>query len=117
MPLQGLGLLYGSAAANLLRNDGPRQRRATPHRVAAIEYGVEVVRFVIEHMPARRWVVCLGRQAWEVASAAVGVEGDWQVHRDSGERFGPLVAAYYPSARVAWDRMAGPWEILVRAAA
>lgn len=80
-------------------------------------YGVGVVRFVLEHMPARRWIVCLGREAWEVATAALGVEGDRRAHRDAGEPLGPLVAAFHPSARVATEAMARPWSSLRRRAA
>ncbi len=115
-PFEGTGLLYGSALGNLLRDDG-RVSGALPNRAAAMAYGVEVVRFVLEHMPARRWVVCLGREAWKVATAALGIEGDLRAHRDAGEPLGPLVAAFHPSARVAAAVMARPWSVLHRRAA
>ena len=115
-PVEGMGLLYGSALGNLLRDDG-RVSGALPNRARAMGYGVEVVRFVLEHMPARRWVVCLGREAWEVATAALGVEGDWRAHRDAGEPLGPLVAAFHPSARVGTAAMARAWSALRRRAA
>jgi hypothetical protein len=115
-PVEGMGLLYGSALGNLLRDDG-QISGALPNRAAAMAYGVEVVRFVLEHMPARRWVVCLGREAWEVATAALGIEGDWRAHRDAGEPLGALVAAFHPSARVAAAVMARPWSTIPRRAA
>jgi hypothetical protein len=115
-PIESMGLLYGSALGNLLRDDGTVSG-ALPNRTAAMAYGVEVVRFVLEHMPARRWVVCLGREAWEVATAALGVEGDWRTHRDAGETLGPLVAAFHPSARVGAAAMARTWLALHRRAA
>jgi hypothetical protein len=113
-PAEGLGLLYGSALANLLRDDG-RVSGALPNREQALAYGAQVARFVVERMPALRRVVCLGLEAWEVACAALGLEGDWRAHRDSGEPLGPLVAAFHPSARVARERMEGPWSALRRA--
>ena len=63
---------------------------------------------------ALRWVVCLGREAWQVACGALGVEGDWRTHRNAGEPLGPLVAAFHPEARVERERMAAPWEVLAR---
>jgi hypothetical protein len=48
---------------------------------------------------------------------ALGLEGDWRAHRDSGEPLGPLVAAYHPSARVSRERMGRPWEVLALAEA
>jgi hypothetical protein len=115
-PVEHLGLLYGSALANLLRDDG-RVSGALPNRDGALAYGVEVARFVVERMPALRWVVCLGLEAWECACVALGLEGDWRAHRDSGEPLGPLVAAFHPSARVSRERMGRPWEVLALAGA
>ena len=114
--VQHLGLLYGSALGNLLRDDG-QLSGSLPNRPAAIAYGTEVTRFVIDNMPALRVVMCLGQEAWDVATAAFQIEGTWQEHRDSGEPLGPLVAAYHPAARVSGDRMAGPWDALARRAA
>lgn len=113
-PVEHLGLLYGSALANLLRDDG-HVSGALPNREEALAYGVHVARFVVERMSALRWVVCLGLEAWECACGALGLEGDWRAHRDSGEPLGPLVAAFHSSARVARGRMEGPWEALLRA--
>ena len=115
-PIEGIGLLYGSALGNLLRDDG-RVSGALPNRRVALDYGVEVTRFVLEHMPARQWIVCLGWEAWVVATAALGVKGDWRAHGDAGEPLGPLVAAFHPSARVTTAAMAGPWSALLHRAA
>jgi hypothetical protein len=98
-PIQHLGLLYGSALANLLRADG-RVSGTLPNRTAAMAHGVAVLRWVLGQMPALRRVVCLGAEAWECGCAAIGLVGDWREHRESGEPLGPLVAAYHPSARV-----------------
>ncbi len=69
---RGCGALYGSALVNLLREDG-RVSGSLPNRRAALQYGVEVLRFVRTHMPALEFVVCLGREAREAAEAAFGV--------------------------------------------
>ncbi len=58
----------------------------------------------------------MGLEAWECACRALGVEGDWRTHRDSGEPLGQLVAVFHPAARVAWERLAAPWEVLGHAA-
>jgi hypothetical protein len=115
-PVEELGLLYGSALANLLRDDG-RVSGALPNREQALAYGAQVARFTVERMPALRWIVCLGLEAWECSRSALGLEGDWRAHRDSGEPLGPLVAAFHPSARVSRERMERPWEALALAGA
>jgi len=115
-PFVDLGLLYGSALANMLRDDG-HVTGTLPNRREAVAYGVKVTRFVCGHMPALRRIVCLGHEAWEVASAALCLEGDWKAHRDAGEPLGPLVAAFHPAARVSLEAMSGPWQALQRYAA
>jgi hypothetical protein len=107
-PLEASGLLYGSALANLLRDDG-RVSGALPNRAAALAYGTEVLRFVLEHMPRLQRIVCMGADAWECACKAMGLVGSWEAHRDSAEQLGPLVAAYHPSARVSRERMRWAW--------
>lgn len=105
-----LGLLYGSALANLLRRDG-KWSGPLPNSVPAISYGARVLAFVIENMAPER-IVCLGQESWSCATAALGLSGDWQQHRDSGSRLGKLVAAYHPAARVSTARMAAAWRAL-----
>jgi hypothetical protein len=125
----GRGALYGSALANLLREDG-RVSGALPNRAEALEYGVEVLRFVRARMPALATVVCMGREAWECAAAAFGGRGEWRAVREM--KCGPdaekptvraqsaevrLVAAWHPSARVAWTELSRPWRGLRESAA
>ena len=109
-PLRAHGLLYGSALANLLRTDG-RARGALPNRAAALEYAARATRFAIEHMPNLQLVLCLGREAWEAATAARGLEGDWQRYRDGCEPLDLLVAGFHPSARVPGEFVARPFEL------
>jgi len=106
-----LGLLYGSALANLLREDG-EWSGSLPNRSSAIAYGTRALEFVIEHMPALQRIVCLGEESWECATGALGLSGRWRQHRDSGTRLGPLVAAYHPAARVAKATIAAAWQTL-----
>jgi len=115
-PLANRGILYGSALGNLLRADG-RVSGSLPNRRAALDYGTVVTRFVVERMTSLQWIVCLGREAWEVASSDLGVEGDWRAQRDAGEPLESLVAAYHPAARITLEAMARPWEALLRLAA
>ena len=112
-PLEQHGLLYGSALANLLRDDG-NVSGALPHRKLALDYGTRVARFVIESMPNLRCIMCMGAEAWECASRALGREGDWVEHRDSGRPLGPLIPAFHSSARVRREQLVRPWESLER---
>jgi uracil-DNA glycosylase len=77
-----------------------------------MSYGTRVLTFVVEHMPALERIVCLGQESWECATAALGLSGDWQQHRDSGSRLGPLVAAFHPAARVSTVRIEAAWRAL-----
>jgi hypothetical protein len=77
------GLLYGPVIANLLPHDD-RLSGALPNRGEAMAYGFEVTRFVVERMPVLRWIMCLGLEAGEAASAAVGLVGEWEEHRRNG---------------------------------
>jgi len=108
---QKQGTLYGSALANLLRDDGERSGEL-PHREEAMEYGTRVLRSVVERMPRLCWIMCLGQDAWECACREANVEGAWREHRDRGLPLGRLIAAFHPAARVSKERMERPWQIL-----
>jgi hypothetical protein len=110
-PFRDLGILYGSALGNLLRDDG-RVSGSLPNPAEALAYGARVLRFTIHHMPRLEWIVCLGAEAWACACGATGCAGDWQAHRDDAIPFGPLIAAYHPAARVGAPAMQRPWDVL-----
>jgi hypothetical protein len=112
-PFRDCGLLYGSALGNLLRDDGDVSGRL-PNRAEAMAYGVEVTRFTIQRMPALQRIICLGQEAWECASRAIRLEGDWQEYRDGAKPLGRLIAAFHPSARVSNERMQAAWDLLER---
>ena len=110
-PFERHGILYGSALANLLRDDG-RVSGTLPHRRLALDYGTQVTRFVVGSMPNLRCIMCMGSEAWECASRALGREGEWIAHRDSGQPLGLLIAAFHPCARVSREQLTRPWEAL-----
>ncbi len=108
------GLLYGSALACLLRDDG-RMSGALPFREPAMAFGSRVLGFVVEHMPRLQAVVCLGEDAWQCAMRALDFDGDWRASRDSGMVVNAgqikVIAAYHPAARVSRERAAAPWRV------
>jgi hypothetical protein len=105
-------VLYGSALANLLRDDG-EWSGTLPNRRAALDHGARVLRdFVLPHLPDETLVMCLGEEAWECACAATGLSGDWREHRDAVRPLGRLVAAFHPVARVSVAQHEGPWQLL-----
>lgn len=111
-PYEGRGLLYGSALANLLRDDNARSG-ALPNRAEAMRYGVRVLQEVtLPSMPRLEWIVCLGGDAWECASRATGTKGDYAAARDRGRPCGMLVPAFHPVARVGFRRLQLPWRVL-----
>jgi hypothetical protein len=63
-------------------------------------------------MPNLQSIVCLGREAWECACRASGLDGDWLDHRESGTPLGQLIAAYDPAARVGREAAHRAWETL-----
>ncbi len=68
------GLLYGDATAGLCRK-GVRVTGALPKKEETLTYGAQVLSgFVLQHMPNLQQVVCLGAEAWHVATQAFGVE-------------------------------------------
>ncbi len=109
------GLLYGSALACLLRDDG-QMSGALPSRKEALAFASHVLRFVLEHMPRLHAIVCLGEDAWQCTMPALNVAGDWRISRDSGMvvNAGPIkvIAAYHPAARVTREKAARPWAIV-----
>ncbi len=109
------GLLYGSALACLLRDDG-RMSGALPSRKQALAFGSRVVAFVIEQMPRLQAIVCLGEEAWQCTKGPLNVDGDWRASRNSlmAVNAGPIkvIAAYHPAARVTREKAARPWAIV-----
>jgi|GEM_PF-2515211 len=69
------GLLYGTAVASLCRTS-PRATGALPKKDEALTYGAQVLSgFVLQQMPNLSQVICLGREAWRVATEAFDVTG------------------------------------------
>ena len=109
------GLLYGSALACLLRDDG-EMSGALPSRKEAIAFGTRVVSFVVEHMPNLEVIVCLGQEAWQCTMGSFNTNGSWQTTRDSRKSVHigiiAMIAAYHPAARISHDTADGPWELV-----
>lgn len=69
------GVLYGSALAGLLRDDGEMSGDLSNRR-EAMENGVRVLRWVVDQMPCLRIIVPLGVEACETTEKALGRYGD-----------------------------------------
>lgn len=113
-------LLYGSAYAGLLRDDGRMSGSHNKNGQHGLAYGARVLRWVLDHMPNRLAIACLGREAWNCSHLALNASevGQFELHRDSRQ---PLVvsglvlfAHYHPAARrlpdhlrrASWNAMA-----------
>lgn len=109
------GVLYGSALACLLRDDG-QMSGLLPSRAGALRFGSRVLRFVIENMPRLRVVICLGSEAWDCAMLALCREVKWAVARDSCEPVDHsdlrVIAAYHPAARITHESAGRPWRLV-----
>lgn len=109
------GLLYGSALACLLRNDG-KMSGALPNRKEAIVFGERVLGFVLEQMPRLRSIVCLGDESWRCAMGALGATGCWAGCRDSGQTISAngvtVIGAFHPAARISGEKAGRPWDVV-----
>lgn len=107
------GLLYGSALANLLRDDGIWSG-ALPNRREAMQYGASVLRFVLQHMPRLAAIVCMGREAWEVTTACLGCDETWEDVWKGGKSVQVhglrLAVVPHPAARVSNLAHEGAWR-------
>jgi hypothetical protein len=63
--------LYGSALGGLLRDD-KRCSGALPNPVAVREYVRHVMDFTLANMPHLRVIACLGVEAWDAVTVALG---------------------------------------------
>ena len=68
----GSNLLYGSAAASLLRNDG-RVSGTLPRWSEVRTFAEQSLRFTLENMPNVRGIACLGEVAWRCAGSTLGI--------------------------------------------
>lgn len=98
------GLLYGSALANLLRDDG-RWSGALPNRREALAYAERAFAFTLAHMSRLEAVVCMGREA---ARAAAAVPASGGVRR---------FEVPHPAARVSNEHHREAWEPVIAALA
>jgi hypothetical protein len=96
------GFVYGSALANLLRDDG-KTSGPLPNWDAARDYGVSVLReFVVPRMTRLDLIVCMGREAEEVVTVAAA--SDPAVARIR------RVAVPHPGARWSYERHEAEWR-------
>jgi hypothetical protein len=81
----GCGKLYGSALAGLLRTDGQVSGALSEKRQIG-EFVCKVLRFTVGQMPNLRAVACLGVDAWEWTTQALGCgERTWSDYRERRE--------------------------------
>ncbi len=110
-PLQ-CNILYGSALAGLLRDDGSK-RGTLSNKAEALAYGRRVLDFTIANMPRLKAIVCLGGPAWACVAPSLGAPRDRREFIDSGTPFrtGKLAifAGHHPVASIAKNRQLQAW--------
>lgn len=126
--------LYGSAAANMVYDDGESNTMSRPlpdmHRAGTDgrlhEYLVEVLRWVAANMPNLRVIACLGQDAWRLSAVAFGGEQNFDLTRDYSkrrdnaehaavnfeERKLSLMPLFHPAARGVTEKMNFGWHQL-----
>lgn len=106
LPLLGCGsgsegFLYGSALANLLREDG-EMSGSLPNRREALPYGMAVLTFVVSHMPNLRVILCMG---WEAR-----VVRDRAAQEHEGVRRVQAIDVPHPAARKSLAEHEARWR-------
>lgn len=113
---QSCDLLYGSALANLLRDDDTWSG-TLPNRREAMAYGVEVLRFTRASMPHLNTIVCMGAEAWEVSATALGITTSRGAAREAGGSVlaGDLIVVVvpHPAARISTLAHEQAWASVV----
>lgn len=118
--------MYGSACANLLRDDG-KWSGALPrfHSEEVQTHLVAVLSWVVGEMPNLKAIGCLGRDSWYLVASAMGEtseRGSWSRYRDgelslagciSGRPL-HVTAHYHPGARKSLDQLRKGWATLGR---
>ena len=112
------GLLYGSALANLLREDGAVSG-PLPSRDKAMAYGTKVLKFVLSKMPNLETIVSMGEDAWEATASCLGRTEGWAEMRDRerGLRVDglDLLVVFHPAARKSIPEHTRLWQRVVAA--
>lgn len=122
---EGYGVLYGSAAANMLYEDGCEKysqvlRGFKDNQLQS--YLIDVLSWVVKNMPKLKCIMCLGEKAWQI----VNVTGqtrfvhDFKSMRESGQKVVTMISnrkisiipAYHPAARVSTQERGRNWESL-----
>jgi hypothetical protein len=86
-------LLYGSVCGGLMRNDGKTSGRLPDWESVRTDYAAVLIDFVIGHLPNLKFVVAMGKEAWDAVSATAGSAVKFADSRDS---FDPVTVAGYP---------------------
>jgi hypothetical protein len=121
------GVLYGSAAAHMLYDDGCDKYRQVlkgfkNHQLQ--NHLIEVLYWVISNMPNLKFIMCLGERAWQVAnsSAETQFSNDFRLMRQSNKNVVTtisnkqiyLIPAFHPAARASAQERERNWKTLAK---
>ncbi len=122
-------ILYGSATAHMLYDDGVgdtySQSLVGFYSEELQQHLQKVLSWVVSNMPNLKYIVCLGQKAWDLSVATSGKcsssNQDFKSLRDSGGsvkieisgRALNLIPTYHPAARVSVDRIERNWSRLL----
>jgi hypothetical protein len=109
--------LYGSAFANLLRNDD-RCSAKLADSPEIQKFISDVLRFTVNHMPNLQAIACLGKEAWKCAANVYGKKENWKAQLDAQQPVDVdqdirLFALFHPAARESDEKMRGCWKPLL----
>jgi len=121
----GCSVLYGSAAAHMLYDDGCKKYRQSLRGFMNPQlqsHLIEVLNWVVKNMPNLRYIMCLGEKAWQIANASSNsqVVMDFKSTRQANQYIRTLIAkkpiiiipAYHPMAVVTNEALERNWQVL-----
>jgi hypothetical protein len=126
--LGGVGVVYGSASAHMLFDDGVgatySQNLAGFYSEPLQTHLQRVLSWVVENMANITHVVCLGEKAWDLCVSTAGLDLssdlDFKQCRDSGRMISApiadkqlsLIPVHHPAARISKSEIEKNWELV-----
>ena len=118
------GALYGSAAANMLFDNGTTKMRGATgfNHPDFQEYMQSVLEWVVKSMPNLKTIFCLGKAPWEVSSSFLKLDKKDREYKKFkggppkraiiGTKEIEIIASYHPTAAITKARRNESWEYL-----
>ena len=123
----GVGILYGSAAAHMLYDDGSDNYRQVLRGFKdpqLMKHLTDVLSWVVGNMPNLKYIVCLGEKAWQVVNSSANTQyiNNFKYMREMKKHVFTSIAnkqltiipTYHPMARASTAELESDWKVLYK---